>query len=92
MMGGAVQESRDQQQLLLQNLTFPLPHSQEAQVTQVNTIMEEKEIDAHNVTVEELCKRFNTSIEAGLTDKQVAEALEEHDDDDRYHRHRHYRN
>ena len=41
--------------------------------------MEEKEIDAHNVTVEELCKRFNTSIEAGLTDKQVAEALEEHD-------------
>ena len=52
--------------------------------------MEEKEIDAHNVTVEELCKRFNTSIEAGLTDKQVAEALEEYDDDDRYHRHHHY--
>ena len=35
--------------------------------------MEEKEIDAHNVTVEELYKRFNTSIEAGLTDKQVAQ-------------------
>ena len=35
--------------------------------------MEEMEIDAHNVTVEELCKRFNTSIEAGLTDKQVAQ-------------------
>ena len=44
--------------------------------------MEEKEIDAHNVTVEELCKRFNTSIEAGLTDKQVADALKDHDDDD----------
>ena len=70
----------------------PHPHHQEAQVTQVNTIMEEKEIDAHNVTVEELCKRFNTSIEAGLTDKQVAEALEEHDDDDHYHRHHTYRN
>ena len=55
--------------------------------------MEEKEIDAHNVTVEELCKRFNTSIEAGLTDKQVPGALGEHDDDDdRYHRHHHYRN
>ena len=54
--------------------------------------MEEKENDAHNATVEELCKSFNTSIEAGLTDKQVAEALEEHDDDDRYHRHHHYRN
>ena len=53
--------------------------------------MEEKEIDAHNVTVEELYKRFNTSIEAGLTDKQVVEALEEHDDDDCYHRHHHYR-
>ena len=54
--------------------------------------MEEKEIDAHNVTVEELGKRFNTSLESGLTDKQVAEALEEHDYDDRYHRHHHYRN
>ena len=53
--------------------------------------MEEKEIDAHNVTVKELCKRFNTSIEAGLTDKQVAEALEEHNDDDRYLRHHRYR-
>ena len=60
--------------------------------TRGSTIMEEKEIDAHNVTVEELCKRFNTSIEAGLTDTQVAEAMEEHDDDDRYHRHHHYRN
>ena len=54
--------------------------------------MEEKEIDAHNVTVEELCKRFNTSIEAGLTDKQVAEAQGEHDDDDRCYRHHQYRN
>ena len=39
--------------------------------------MEEKEIDAHNVTVEELCKRLNTSIEAGLTNKKVAEAMED---------------
>ena len=79
-MGGAVQESRDQQQLLLQNLTFPSSPSprstsspRRTSSTRGSTIMEEKEIDAHNVTVEELCKRFNTSIEAGLTDKQVAQ-------------------
>ena len=40
--------------------------------------MEEKEIDAHNVTVEELCKRFNTNVESGLTKEQVAEGQKEH--------------
>ena len=39
--------------------------------------MEEKEIDAHNATVEELCKRFNTNIESGLTKEQVVESKEE---------------
>ena len=53
--------------------------------------MEEKEIYAHNVTVEELCKRLNTSIQAGLTDKKVAEGHGRHDDHDRYHCIRHYR-
>ena len=48
--------------------------------------MEEMEIDAHNVTVEELCKRFNTSIEAGLNYKQVTEDQGQRDN---HHNHHH---
>ena len=37
----------------------------------------EVEIDAHKLSVEELCKRFNTNIESGLTKEQVVESKEE---------------
>ena len=39
---------------------------------------EEREIDAHKVSLEELCKRFNTNVESGLTKEQVAEGQKEH--------------
>jgi len=38
----------------------------------------ELEVDAHKVSLEELCKRFNTNIESGLTKEQVAEGQKEH--------------
>ena len=38
----------------------------------------ELEVDAHRVSLEELCKRFNTNIESGLTKEQVAEGQKEH--------------
>jgi len=39
---------------------------------------EPPEIDAHKVSVEELCKRFKSNIEEGLTKEQVAEGQKEH--------------
>jgi len=39
---------------------------------------DEPNIDAHTVTVEELCKRFNTNVESGLNKEQVAESQKEH--------------
>jgi hypothetical protein len=38
----------------------------------MNELKQELELDVHKVDVEELCKRFNTSIETGLT-KEAAE-------------------
>merc|ERR1711934_1022146 len=36
------------------------------------------EIDAHKVSVEELCKRFNTNVKIGLTKEQAAEGRKQH--------------
>ena len=37
----------------------------------LNELKQELEIDVHKVSVEELCKRFKTQIERGLTDSQA---------------------
>merc|ERR1712106_700760 len=44
----------------------------------LNELKQELEIDVHKVSVEELCKRFKTEIERGLTDSQAAKGLIEH--------------
>jgi len=44
----------------------------------LNELKQELEIDVHKVSQEELCKRFNTSIENGLTDAQVAKGIIEY--------------
>merc|ERR1712051_562046 len=44
----------------------------------LNELKQELEIDVHRVSVDELCKRFNTNIAEGLTDDQVAKGIEEH--------------
>merc|ERR1711887_184656 len=38
----------------------------------LNELKQELEIDVHKVDVDVLCKRFNTNIEQGLTEKQLA--------------------
>ena len=40
--------------------------------------MRKIETDAHKVSLEELCKRFNSNIEEGLTKEQVVEGQKEH--------------
>jgi len=37
-----------------------------------------EEMDAHKVSVEELCKRFNTNVKSGLTKEQAAEGRKKH--------------
>merc|ERR1711990_639346 len=44
----------------------------------LNELKQELEIDVHRVSVDELCKRFNTNIEQGLTDAQALKGLAEH--------------
>merc|ERR1712227_714137 len=44
----------------------------------LNELKQELEIDVHRVSVDELCKRFNTNIEAGLTDDQALKGLAEY--------------
>merc|ERR1711981_1198651 len=44
----------------------------------LNELKQELEIDVHKVDVDVLCKRFNTSIEQGLTDDQAALGIKEH--------------
>merc|ERR1712001_22340 len=44
----------------------------------LNELKQELEIDVHRVSVDELCKRFNSNIEDGLTDDQVAKGIAEH--------------
>merc|ERR1712051_1066746 len=44
----------------------------------LNELKQELEIDVHRVSVDELCKRFNTNIADGLTDDQVAKGIREH--------------
>merc|ERR1712123_452943 len=44
----------------------------------INELKQELEIDVHKVSVEELCKRFKTEIESGLSDKQAEKNLLEY--------------
>merc|ERR1711971_1498945 len=44
----------------------------------LNELKQELEIDVHKVSVDELCKRFNSNVAEGLTDDQVAKGIEEH--------------
>merc|ERR1711935_868335 len=44
----------------------------------LNELKQELEIDVHKVPIAELCKRFNTNIENGLTDTQHQKGLLEH--------------
>ena len=37
----------------------------------MNELKQELEIDVHRVSVDELCKRFNSNVGEGLTDDQV---------------------
>merc|ERR1712055_934293 len=41
-------------------------------------LKQELELDVHKVPIEELCKRFKTEIESGLTDTQAKKSLEEY--------------
>merc|ERR1711910_316776 len=44
----------------------------------LNELKRELEIDVHKVSIDELCKRFNSDVEHGLTKKQADIGLEEH--------------
>jgi len=44
----------------------------------LNELKQELEIDVHRVSVDELCKRFNTNVSEGLTDDQVAKGIAEY--------------
>merc|ERR1719187_667754 len=41
-------------------------------------LKQELELDVHKVPIEELCKRFKTEIESGLTDTQAKKGLQEY--------------
>merc|ERR1712172_8024 len=44
----------------------------------LNELKQELEIDVHKVSVDELCKRFNSNVAEGLNDDQVAKGIKEH--------------
>merc|ERR1711990_884044 len=44
----------------------------------LNELKQELEIDVHRVSVDELCKRFNSNVADGLTDDQVAKGIAEY--------------
>merc|ERR1719147_432133 len=44
----------------------------------LDELKQELEIDVHKVTVDELCKRYGTNVENGLTDKQAQTNLAEY--------------
>merc|ERR1712172_101820 len=44
----------------------------------LNELKQELEIDVRKVSVDELCKRFNSNVAEGLNDDQVAKGIEEH--------------
>merc|ERR1712032_980594 len=44
----------------------------------LNELKQELELDVHKVSVDELCKRFNSNVAEGLTDDQVAKGIREH--------------
>merc|ERR1711970_1348129 len=44
----------------------------------LNELKQELEIDVHRVSVDELCKRFNSNVAEGLTDDQVAKGIREY--------------
>merc|ERR1712001_170777 len=44
----------------------------------LNELKQELEIDVHRVSVDELCKRFNSNVGEGLTDDQVVKGIAEY--------------
>merc|ERR1712213_125249 len=44
----------------------------------LNELKQELEIDVHRVSVDELCKRFKTQVDRGLTDDQVKKGIAEY--------------
>merc|ERR1711971_358409 len=44
----------------------------------LNELKQELEIDVHKVSVDELCKRFNSNVAEGPNDDQVAKGIKEH--------------
>jgi len=44
----------------------------------LNELKKELEIDVHKVSIDELCKRWNTNVESGLTEAQAKAGLAEH--------------
>merc|ERR1711990_64647 len=44
----------------------------------LNELKQELEIDVHRVSVDELCKRFNSNVADGLTDDQVKKGIAEY--------------
>ena len=44
----------------------------------MNNLKQELELDVHKVTVDELCKRFNTDLNKGLTLAAAKEGLEKY--------------
>ena len=46
--------------------------------TDLNDLKQELDIDVHKVTLDELCKRFHTDLETGLTSEQAKANQEEY--------------
>merc|ERR1740131_245064 len=44
----------------------------------LNELKQELEIDVHKVTIDELCKRFNSNLDIGLSTEQAKKGLEEY--------------
>merc|ERR1712112_123148 len=44
----------------------------------IESLKQELDVDVHKVSVDELCKRFNSNVGEGLTDDQVAKGIAEH--------------
>merc|ERR1719262_1239374 len=44
----------------------------------LDNLKQELELDVHKVSIDELCKRWNTNVADGLTDDQVAKGIREH--------------
>jgi len=44
----------------------------------LNELKQELELDVHKVDLEELCKRFNTNVDTGLTQEAVLEGQQKY--------------